>query len=123
MIQDNQPITPPAAEHADGAVEEGKTMAIVAYLTIIGLVIALVMNGDKKNSYAKFHIRQSLGLMLTSLAVSMVSWVPFLGWIVGILAFFVLLFMWVTGLLNAINGKEKALPILGIKYNEWFKSI
>jgi hypothetical protein len=28
-----------------------------------------------------------------------------------------------VGLLNAINGKEKPVPILGEKYLEWLKSI
>lgn len=105
------------------AIEEGKTIAIIAYLTLIGLVIALVMNGDKKNTYATYHIRQSLGLMLSGLAVSLVSWIPLLGWLVGIIAMFVLLYMWIIGLINAVNGKEKPLPLFGKKYAEWFKSV
>ena len=31
--------------------------------------------------------------------------------------------MWVIGLMNAINGKEKPIPFLGVKYAEWFKNI
>lgn len=108
---------------AAAAIEEGKTIAIIAYLTLIGLVIALVMNGDKKNTYATYHIRQSLGLMISGLAVSLVSWIPLLGWLVGIIAMFVLLYMWIIGLINAVNGKEKPLPLFGKKYAEWFKSV
>jgi len=96
---------------------------MIAYLTVVGLVIALVMNNDKKNRFAAFHIKQSLGIMLTGFAVGLVSWVPFLGWILGLVAFFVLVYMWVAGLMNAINGKEKVVPILGDKYLEWFKGI
>ncbi len=118
----NTPITT-VENSSEAVIEEGKTMAIVSYLTIIGLVAALVMNGEKKNTFAKFHIRQSLGLMLTGFATMFVSWIPFIGWIVGILAFFLLLFLWFTGLFNALNGKEKLLPILGAKYAEWFKSV
>jgi uncharacterized membrane protein len=105
------------------AVEGGKTMAIVAYLTLIGLVAALVMNNEKKNTFARFHIRQSLGLMLTGLATSIISWIPFLGWIVGLIMFVVLVVMWIIGIMNAVNGKEKALPLLGDKYAEWFKEV
>jgi len=104
-------------------IEEGKTIAIISYLTLIGLVAALVMNSEKKNTYAKFHIRQSLGLMLTGLATTFVSWIPFIGWLFGIVAFFFLLFLWFTGFFNALNGREKVLPILGGKYAEWFKSV
>ena len=103
--------------------EDGKNIAIIAYLTIIGLVIALIMNGDKKNSFASYHIRQSLGLMLTAFAVSVVSIIPFIGWLVGIAASLALLYMWIMGLMNAINGHEKPLPLLGDKYLEWFKNV
>ena len=41
-----------------GTVQEGKTIAIISYITIIGLIIAFIMNQSKKNSFASFHIRQ-----------------------------------------------------------------
>jgi hypothetical protein len=31
--------------------------------------------------------------------------------------------MWVMGLLNAVNGRERPVPILGEKYGEWLKSV
>lgn len=113
----------PVPGSSSSIVEDGKTIALIAYLTIIGLVIALVLNNDKKNTFAAFHIRQSLGIMLTGFAVGLVSWVPFLGWLLGFAALFVLVYLWVSGLLAAINGKEKAVPLLGEKYIEWFKGI
>src|SRR5690606_22273058 len=88
-------------------IEAGKTTAIIAYITVIGLVIALIMNGDKKNPCAAYHIRQSLGLMLTSFAVSVVSMIPFVGWLLGIVAAFALLYMWIMGIMGAANGREK----------------
>ena len=102
---------------------QDKTIAIVAYLTIIGLVVALVLNNEKKDLFAKYHIRQSLGLVLTSLDLSLINVIPILGWIVSMVGAFVLLYMWVMGLLNAINGREKPVPILGEKYEEWLKSV
>lgn len=102
---------------------KGKDIAIISYLTVIGLVIAFVMNNEKKEPFAKFHIRQSLGIVLTSLALGIVNIIPILGWIISIIGFFVLLYMWLVGLLNAINGKEKVVPILGDKFSEWFKTI
>ena len=102
---------------------QDKTIAIVAYLTIIGLVVALVLNNEKRDLFAKYHIRQSLGLVLTSLALSLINVIPILGWIVSMVGAFVLLYMWVMGLLNAINGRERPVPILGEKYEEWLKSV
>jgi hypothetical protein len=31
--------------------------------------------------------------------------------------------MWIMGLVNAINGQEKPVPILGNKYLEWFENL
>lgn len=100
-----------------------KTIAIVSYLTVIGLIVAFVMNNEKKDNFSAYHIRQSLGLVLTSIALSLINVIPILGWIISLIGAFVLLYMWIMGLLNAINGKEKPVPILGTKYEEWLKSI
>ena len=35
-------------QRSPNSVEEGKTIAIIAYLTIVGLIIAFVLNNDKK---------------------------------------------------------------------------
>lgn|SRR5690606_1277287 len=124
MSTPNDPInTPPVQPIQENTVEEGKTTAIIAYLTLIGLVVALVLNTEKKNSFAAFHVKQSLGLMLTGLAVSFISWIPFIGWLIGLVAMIVLIYMWIMGLLNALNGREKPMPILGNKYMEWFKTL
>lgn len=103
--------------------EEGKTIAIIAYITIIGLIIAFVMNNEKKNDFASYHIKQSLGLALTGLALGMIGMIPILGWIINIIGIFVLFYMWLMSLINALGLKEKPAPILGDKYILWFKNI
>jgi uncharacterized membrane protein len=102
---------------------KGKDIALICYLTLIGLVIAFVLNNEKQHQFAKFHIKQSLGLFLTAIALSFIAIIPILGWLVWIVGIFVLLYMWIKGLLNAINGKQEALPILGEKYVEIFKNL
>lgn len=115
---------PTTTETTDVSVkDEGKTIAIIAYITIIGLIIAFVMNSEKKNEFASYHIKQMLGLSLTGLALSLINIIPILGWIVSLLGSLVLFFMWIMSLINALNGKEKPAPILGEKYIEWFKAI
>lgn len=102
--------------------QEGKNIAIIAYITIIGLIVAFVMNNDK-NSYASYHIRQSLGLAVLGLALGVIGMIPIIGWIINFFGLFVLIYMWVIGLINAINNHEKPVPFLGTKFIEWFKNI
>lgn len=102
---------------------KNNTIAILAYITIIGWIVALVMNNEKKDPFASFHLRQSLGLYLTGLVVSFINIIPMLGWLVWIVAFFILVYMWISGLISAINYREKPLPFLGDKYAGWFQGI
>ena len=101
----------------------GKDIALISYVTIIGLIIAFVMNSDKKYEFAKFHIRQSLGLFLMAIVLSFISIIPFLGWLIWIVGIFLLLYMWIKGLSNASNGKQEVLPIVGEKNAEIFKNL
>ncbi len=43
--------------------DNGKTVAIIAYITLIGWIIALVMNNGNKTALGSYHVRQSLGIM------------------------------------------------------------
>lgn len=103
--------------------DNGKTMAIISYLTLIGWVIAYVMNGEKKKPFASYHIRQSLGLMLTAFACSLINVIPLLGWLLYLPLLILLIIMWVSGLMNAVNNKEKPIMLLGKKYEQWFKNL
>jgi uncharacterized membrane protein len=102
---------------------DAKTIAIIAYLTIIGLAIAFVMNKDKQEDFATYHIKQSLGLVLLSLGLFVVGMIPILGWIVSFLGTLFLLYLWIMGLIHAINNEKKPVPILGKQFEDWFRNL
>ena len=79
-----------------------RTTDMVAYLTWIGLLVALFL-GDRDHS--KFHLNQALVIWLFGL----LSVIPCVGFIVGIAAFILA----IMGFISALNGEEKALPIVG----------
>ncbi len=103
-------------------IQEGKSYAIISYITIIGTIIAFFMNNDKKNEFASFHIRQALGLWLTFFALGYVvqffdRWlITFAFWL-----FFGILFIY--GFMNAFAGKPQMVPIVGEFYQKIFSSI
>ena len=108
------------------SVEEGKTIAIIAYITIIGLIIAFVMNNERKNEFAAFHIRQSLGLVLLYLVLwvffivlAFLMDIPFLSTVI----YLGLAVLWILGLLGAIQGEKKPIPVFGTQFQDWFKGI
>lgn len=109
--------------HSNTNALEGKTIALIAYLTILGLIIAFIMNAEKKNAFAKFHIIQSFGLALTGLALWLLNYIPYLGWLINLIGVCILLYMWIMGLMNAINEKTKPVPLMGEFYIKWFNNI
>ncbi|AEH01507.1 DUF4870 domain-containing protein [Lacinutrix sp. 5H-3-7-4] len=107
----------------DQTITNEKNIAIIAYVTIIGLIIAFIINSEKKNTFTSYHIKQSLGIALTSLSLMVVGVIPLLGWLISILGCFFVAFLWVMGLINAVNNKKQPVPVLGKKFEVWFKKL
>lgn len=104
-------------------VKDGKLAAIISYLTIFGTLIAFIMNnGNKKNSFASFHIRQMLGIFLISMINKYIVY-DFLGATVGYVVFAFLIVLWFIGFISAIKGEEKEVPFVGEYFQNWFKSL
>jgi uncharacterized membrane protein len=103
-------------------VEEGKTMAIISYITFIGTIIAFIMNNDKKNSFAAFHIRQMIGIILLGIIINVIARFANLGMISTIIGLIPVV-LWVMGFIGAIQGQEKKVPLLGDMFQDWFKGI
>jgi len=103
-------------------VKDGKTIAIISYLTFIGTIIAFVMNQDKKNSFASFHIRQAIGLFILGFITTFIKRFSYNDWLGNILALGILI-LWIIGFIGAIQGEEKKIPLLGDQFQEWFKNI
>lgn len=106
----------------ENEIKEGKTYAFVAYLTLIGTLIAFFMNQEKRNVFTSFHIRQALGLWLLYMILGYVvggfdSWMLTMSFWV----FFSVLFIY--GIVGALQGKLHSVPLVGPFFQNLFKSI
>jgi len=112
------------AETPPPAAGEDKTVAIVSYLTLIGFIVAIIIHGNKKTKLGAFHLRQMLGFMLTWIAVVVCQFVlifiPILGWLAIFALYISMLALWVMGLVAAVNGQMKPMPVVGPLYQKWF---
>lgn len=94
--------------------EEGKTMAIIAYITVIGLLVAFIMNSSKNNEFAKFHIGQSVRVALLAVANYILGmFLPSGLWFISTIISMGIFVFWILGIVNAINLKDEPLPIIG----------
>ncbi len=87
-----------------------KTTGIVAYLTLIGWIIAYLA-GDKEG--AKFHLNQALVIELVSFIGGFLRYIPLIGGLlVAVVSIFVLV-CFILGIVSACKDEEKEVPLLG----------
>ena len=96
--------------------KDDKNIALIAHVTIIGWIVAFVMNNNTKSEFGSFYIRQMLGLMICGVVL---TFIPFFGWILN-LGVFVL---WIMSLIGALNGEKKLTPVVGTYFQDWFESL
>lgn len=103
-------------------IKSGKSSAVISYFYLLGVLIAYFTNSDKKSQFAYFHIRQSLGLWLSFMA---------LGYTIGyfdswqITGSFWMAFgiLFIYGFSTALSGKMIPIPLVGNLYQTAFKNI
>lgn len=102
-------------------IEKNKSMAVLAYL---GILVLIPLFSAKESPYVRFHANQGLVLCIAAILYSIacsiinaiilaISWkLYFITSILGFagIAFLVLAVM---GIVNAVNGRVKELPLLG----------
>jgi len=106
----------------NNSVQEGKTTAIISYITILGSIIAIFMNLEPKNSFAGFHIRQAFGINITFYLLAY-----FIGyfdsWMVSGAFYVFIVVLWIYGFIVAIQGEMKVIPLSGEHFQKWFKNL
>jgi len=99
-------------------INRGKTIGILSYCTILGWIVAIVLHQQDKTKFGAFHLRQGLGIFLAYLICFVVVMVtsPIFGFftlaLLPIIGLAVLAFA-IIGLINAVNGNAKEIPLLG----------
>jgi len=91
-------------------------VAVISYFTLIGWVVAMIIYDKHQSSLASFHLRQSLGLIITGAILSLI---PLIGWVLNI----GVILAWVVGLYSAIQGQEYKVPMLGDLYQRYLDFI
>lgn len=89
-----------------------KLLSALGYLGILFLVPYLV---HPQNRYAVFHANQGLVLLIAAFAGGVVSGViPIIGWLIlGPIVSLTALVFAIMGIVNALNGRMKRLPLIG----------
>lgn len=128
-----QPATAPAVPPPPGAVtteaadvEKNKVFAVLSYLPPLLFLVPLLAARESK--FAMYHCNQGLVLTLTAIAVGICNmvlgmillFIPFLGWflmsVLNLAVFVGTIALVVLGIINAVNGVCKPLPVIGERF-------
>lgn len=109
------------AEFDKADIDQNKGMSVLAYF---GPLVLIPILAAKNSRFARYHSNQGLVLLLAAVAYSIVygilstiiyaiSWR--LGFVVSIIGLVSILFtvLAIIGIINAVNGRAKELPIIG----------
>lgn len=103
-------------------IKEGKNIAIISYIPFLGLLISFFLNKDKQNYFASFHIRQSIGLNILYFINKWIIY-SYFGITAGNIGRVGVLVLFILGIIGALQEQQKLVPLLGEKFQEWFKNI
>ena len=111
----NQLNTPDTTNQYDSTdIENNKVFALLSY---IGFLFLIPLLAAKDSAYAKFHCNQGMILFLAEVCWNIISSIlnailPILG-IVCYIINLVFLALVILGIVNAVTGKAKELPVIG----------
>ena len=101
---------------------EGKTIAIIGYLMLVGSLIAIMMNLEKQNPFARFHIRQGFGLSLMFIVIAI-----FIGnfdsWMISFAFYIFISILWTYAFVTMLQEKYIEVPLVGKYFQKWFTFI
>lgn len=103
-------------------IQDGKNTAIVSHITIIGTIIATVMNSEKKNVFAAFYIRQTLGIFLLFFALGYPVGL-FDNWMISSSLYIFTFILWAYSFISALQGQMNVIPFLGSLFQKIFKNL
>ena len=90
--------------------------AALSYV-LLGIIWYFLDDQQRKDDFVKFHVRQSVALLIVAIITSIVSmvlgFIPVIGWIIGIVLSIAILILWLMGLIGALQGKKTELPVIG----------
>lgn len=96
------------AEYDAQDIEKNKVMAVLAYI-----IFLIPLFAAKDSKFARFHTNQGLVLFIGGILSSVIAAIPIIGWIIAPIAGIIITILAVIGIVNALGGKAKELPIIG----------
>lgn len=105
---------------------KNKTLAIVAYITLIGWIVAYIQykNQNEKDQLVRYHLGQALGIFIFSIALNIAltiiaAIIPSLATILSLAGLLPLILL-ILGIISAANEAMSPVPGIGKLFENKF---
>ncbi|WP_308636971.1 DUF4870 domain-containing protein [Paenibacillus silvisoli] len=90
-----------------------KIVGLLCYLgSFVTGILFLVL--EKRSGFVKFHAMQSILISVVLVILNIVlGFIPFIGWLLGVLLTPLSFILWIALMLLALQGKRFKLPVIG----------
>jgi uncharacterized membrane protein len=112
-----------------------KNIAIIAYASSVFLYlhlmvfiaafgVAIILNYNKGNKFASFHIRQMFGIAIIAVVVSVFADnIPKDQLLLPLLIITLMVLLALLGLISSLRNQQDLLPFIGKYFQKWFTFI
>lgn len=98
-----------AEEQKEKEIQEGKFFALISYISFL-CVISLILKKD--NKFILHHAKQGLVLFVFEVACFIISVIPVLGWLIGVLGLIVFSLVSLWSILQVLMGNYSRIPVI-----------
>lgn len=92
--------------------DTSKLLAALGYIIGIVALVAILIDPYKNEKFVKFHAVQALAIWVGWFAVSVVSVIPILGWIISAVGWIALLVFAIMGAVKAFQSEYWEMPVV-----------
>lgn len=90
-------------------IREGMFFAVISYISFL-CIVSLALKKD--NAFAVYHAKHGLVIFILEVASFIISIIPILGWLMGVVGFVIFALLSLVGILQALMGNYYRLPVI-----------
>ncbi|WP_213523295.1 hypothetical protein [Nonlabens sp.] len=95
---------------------------LMVFIAVFG--VAIILNYNKGNKFASFHIRQMFGIAIVAIIVSVFADnIPKDQLILPLLIITLMVLLALLGLISTLRNQQALLPFIGKYFQKWFTFI
>lgn len=113
VVDDDDPGPRGQSYGYDPIAEDALRNRGLGILCYIGPLFLFPLLTRKNSAFIRYHANQGLSLFIAEIVINLCYSIPVMGWLVGLVGGILALAAFLSGVLNAANGRMRPIPFFG----------